>query len=229
MWFIAGKRVHYSSRFWKGTYEEDTCRFIQTIVPQDAVCYDIGANLGYHTLIMAKSAKQGQVYAFEPIPQVCEILEKNLKINDIKNVIIVQKVISRQNGIVTLGRDIEIDQAAFRFATEVNEYLAREMIKCEAVTLDKFVCEGNLPPSFIKIDVEGAEVDVLLGGLNILRNLKPILLCETHGYNAAQGVYELLGSLNYEMFKVTSKINRIDSPQEVPNNMNEGHLLARPK
>lgn len=79
--FVAARRVHYSEWFWNGTCEKEACNFLQTIIPANGVCYDIGAALDYHVFVMAEAAENGHVYAFEPIPQVCEILQENINLN----------------------------------------------------------------------------------------------------------------------------------------------------
>ena len=236
LWLISGKRVFYSKWFWNGTYEENTCRFMQEVVPADAVCYDIGANIGYHSLIMAKSAcNGGVVYAFECIPEVCEVLARNAEINNVSNIVIVKNVVSRESGTLTLIRNIDIDQAGLldlseeEFSAKIKNNPLRETITCAAITIDDFVAKGNRPPSFLKIDVEGAEVDVLAGATDTLKNCQPMVLCETHGEAKAQGVYEILRDLEYELFCVKENVVPIDSITQVPTDMYVGHLFARPK
>ena len=227
--FIAARRVHYSKWFWGGTYEKEACGFLQTIILPDAVCYDIGTNLGYHALIMAEAAKNGHVYAFEPIPQVCEILQKNININHKQNITIVPKAVTREAGKIQLVRDTSIDQAAIKFAYEGKSLHMRGIIECDGVTLDGFAVEKKTPPSVIKIDVEGAEVDVLQGASSVLEQFHPLVLCETHGQLAARGVYKILHECGYELFNVHEGVRPITSVAEMPNNMDEGHVFARPK
>lgn len=235
LWLIAGKRVAYSEKFWDGSYEQDLCRFLQRAVPVNAVCYDIGANIGYHTLILAKSAGSGgMVYAFEPIPEVCQVLTDNAGVNNMGNIAVVNKVISRDSGTVTLIQDMGIDQAGL-FGNDPEEERTnkvqgnplRKTITCDGITIDKFVAQGNRPPSFMKIDVEGTEADVLAGARDTLKNHRPEILCETHGRSQASAVYEMLAELNYDLFCVREDAVPIGSVEQVPANMHEGHLLAR--
>ncbi len=229
LWFIAGKRVFYSKDFWSGSYEENFCCFLQKTVPEDSVCYDIGANIGYHTLIMAHSVNNGGlVYAFKPIPEVCEVLTRNAQINNLHNVVVVNKVVSRESGTLSLIRNIDIDQAILSAETKKKNPL-RETITCAATTIDEFVAAGNRSPSFLKIDVEGAEVDVLAGSIDTLKKYHPIIVCETHGVARAHGVYEILTDLNYELFCVNADMVPIESITQMPNNMYEGHVFARRK
>jgi FkbM family methyltransferase len=226
LWFIAAKRVYYSHWFWKGTYEIASCEFLRDTVAPDAVCYDIGANIGYHAMIMATSAKSGRVYAFEPIPAVCAILEKNAALNGLGNITVVNQAVGNQSGVLTLTRSILIDQASRRDSAVIGT--DEESIECKSVTLDAFVAQGHEPPTFLKIDVEGAEGEVMAGGENVLREHRPQILCELHGPVPARLVYEQLIRQGYEMFSVGGTVLRkIESFADVPLNMNEGHLFAR--
>ena len=227
--FVAARRVHYSKWFWNGTYEKETCCFLQAIIPPKGVCYDIGANLGYHALVMAEAAENGQVYAFEPIPQVCEILQRNIALNHKLNITIVSKVVTRMAGKIQLGINTFIDQAAVKFVAEDESHIMCENVDYEGITLDGFVAEGNTFPFLIKIDVEGAEVDVLQGARGVLAQYHPLVLCETHGQAAARGVYEILCEHGYDLFIVHDGVRPINSFEDMPDNMDEGHVFARPK
>jgi len=105
----------------------------------------------------------------------------------------------------------------------------RETITCAATTIYDFVTAGNRHPSFLKIDIEGAEVDVLAGATDTLRNYHPMIVCETHWVGQARSVYEKLLPLNYELFCVKDNVSPIASITQVPTNMYEGHVFARPK
>lgn len=237
LWLVAGKRIFYSKDFWNGSYEMYTCHFIQSIVPANTVCYDIGANIGYHTLVLAKRAGSGGlVYAFEPIPEVCEVLKHNAKINDMSNIVVVNNVVSCESGTLTLVLNIDIDQASVledlpeqKLFAKITKNPLRKTFTCTSITIDEFVAQGNRPPSFMKIDVEGAEVDVLAGATNTLENHQPVVLCETHGKTQALGVYKILTELKYDLFCVSDKTVPIESITKVPTNMYEGHVFARPK
>ncbi len=227
LWFVAGKRVYYSHWFWKGTYETTTCEFIRDVVVANSVCYDIGANIGYHALIMARSATAGKVYAFEPIPEVCEILRKNAAVNDLRNIVIVNQAVASKSGELSLTRSILIDQAGRQEGGAMG--LDQELLECKSVTLDEFVSQGHEPPTFLKIDVEGAEGEVIAGGDHVLSQCRPQILCELHGPIPARMVYDQLSKHGYEMFSVGgTALKRIESFADVPLNMDQGHLFARP-
>jgi FkbM family methyltransferase len=224
--FLAAKRVFYSKWFWNGTFEQETCELLRDKMTPDGIAYDIGANLGYHTLVMAVAAPRGHVYAFEPIPQVCRILEKNVETNRLPQVTIVGKAVAAEAGSLDLGWDTSLDQAALQFV-EGEHHPRLERIRCEGITLDDFIAEGNRPPSLLKIDVEGAEVDVLRGGRGALLTHGPDVVCEIHGPEAARGVYDILREWGYDLFLVRRGLVPIRSAEDMPNKMDEGHVWAR--
>ena len=223
--FCAGRRVKYSEDFWSGEYELAACQFMQSMIGQDAICYDIGANLGYHTLIMARQASQGLVFAFEPLPEVGVILERNVVANQISNVELVKKAVTSTSGSVSLVRNISIDQAVIRWAGDGDPM--HQTFICESISVDDFVKAGNPAPTFIKIDVEGAEIEVLSGAADTLLHFRPLVMCEIHGTNAAR-VYQILHASGYRLFSVGESITLIDSVATMPTNMYEGHVFARP-
>lgn len=217
----AGRRIPYVQQFWEGSYEVELLESLRNLVESDAVVYDIGANIGYHTLLFAAMAKRGRVYAFEPLPEVMQTLRRNLSANGIENVSTVQKVVASDTGSIAIGRSIYYDQAAVAWAGHGNV-----TIQCEAVSLDDFIADGNVPPTVLKIDVEGAEREVLTGAIGVLARYKPLVVCESHGSECAQQVYELLRRLGYELFRAERGYERIGSATEVPSRMEDGHVLA---
>ncbi len=233
MWLIAGTRVWYSKHFWDGTYEADLCRFLQQTVEPGWVCYDIGANLGYHAMIMAQRAGEaGQVYAFEPLSEARDVLASNVEINGLRNVVVVGSAVSRKSGSSQLAQYMDIDQSTLMdpedtsLLNKIKKNPLRRAVTCEVTTIDDFVGAGHRPPSLMKIDVEGGEVDVLAGARQTLTEHGPAVLCETHGAERARAVHAMLVEHDYELFSVTSKVAPIQGEGEMPSNMNEGHVFA---
>jgi len=139
---------------------------------------DIGANIGYFTLMLAKLVgPTGKVFAFEPDPRNISLLKKNIETNNYQNVVVVPKAVSNVNQKCTLFTS----QATFGQnriyepkKTKNQEYVP---IESETISLDNFfkTDETMKNISFVKIDVEGAEKFVLEGMENILdlnKNIK---------------------------------------------------------
>ena len=137
--------------------------------------FDIGANIGYYTLMLAKLVgNNGKVYAFEPDPENYRLLVKNIKSNGYKNVIAVQKAVSNKNKKIKFFLSEE-HRGNHRIYDPGD---IRRVIEVEATTLDKFTC-GKVKPDIVKIDIEGAELLAISGMQDIIKwNKKIIIICE---------------------------------------------------
>lgn len=143
-------------------YEPGTTRLFEQVVKPGMVVIDIGAHVGYYTLLAAKHVgPTGKVYAFEPERNNHAILVKNIRMNGYDNVVAPQLAVSDQGGSSTLylsGLD------SGRHAMYHHGLPERGSVAVETTTVDSFLeCEGWPSVSLIKIDVEGSEVAVLDG------------------------------------------------------------------
>ncbi|MCS7223111.1 MAG: FkbM family methyltransferase [Armatimonadetes bacterium] len=178
------------SSFFLGTYEPQMTRCWISLLRSGAVVYDIGAHIGWFTLIGSRLVgSQGRVYAFEPLPFNIWILHRHLQINRITNVTLMPLAVSDRIGAVTF---------AFGATTGTGHISPDASFLVPTSSLDHLLTTGQiLPPSVIKIDVEGAEGSVLNGAKNLLSQFRPTLLIEQHGSNSAD--YEsFLLSLGYQ-------------------------------
>jgi FkbM family methyltransferase len=129
------------------------------------VCVDLGANIGYATLNMAHAAgEDGKVYAIEPDPRNVRLLKENIEINEIcKNCEMFQIAISDSNG------EISFWQSATPNTSSVHKTdRSQKEIVVPCMTLGSFL-EGKEYPNFIKMDVEGHEVQILRGALDYFK------------------------------------------------------------
>ena len=155
-----------------GTYEELEAKIMEEKIETGNIVVDIGANIGLHTLNMARIVgNTGQVFAFEPDPSNFEILKKNVKINNYKNIILEQKAVGDKHGRVTLYQsDNPINHRIFPQTER-----ATNQVQVELTNLDNYFDSDMIDKiNFIKIDVEGMEFGVLKGMKNILKNNKKI-------------------------------------------------------
>lgn len=144
--------------------------------PGDTII-DVGSNIGFYSLdTISKISPEGKIFAFEPIPFMCNIIRKSLDFNVGHNVEIVEKALGKD--------DVEI-QLNF---SEHNFGGASSIIKGEAcrisqIKLDTFVKNNNLPKvDLIKMDIEGMEPDALLGASETILKYKPKLAICTYHY-----------------------------------------------
>ena len=164
-----------------GVFEPYTTEVIKQNISNGDLVMDIGANIGYFTLIMAKGiTENGKVFSFEPEPKNFKLLKKNVEINNYSNVILEKKAIGNKTGIAKLylaDRKNNIFHSGmhriFRsdLVSQISNPVSINIIKLDDYLQDlKFIKKIRL----IKIDVEGAEFDVLKGMSKILDENKGI-------------------------------------------------------
>jgi FkbM family methyltransferase len=157
----------YAHRFgWMGSAEK---RFLRSVVRHDSIVADVGANQGLYSLWLARIATNGHVYAFEPDPDLFRCLEGNVRKNQLPNVLPIQAAASNRSGTLafTVNR---LNRGDNRVSAEALE--DAEMTRVQAVTLDDAISDLRL--DLLKIDVQGFEVEVLLGAQKTL-NANPSL------------------------------------------------------
>jgi len=151
---------------------------------------DIGANIGEWTLRMANTVgSEGCVYSFEPIPLINESLSKTIRINNLSQVTLCQLALGNQSGDLEFTIPIDFNDRAIhgesRLGTEegnwniYTEVKSTKNIKVKTSTLDEFASEYSIDKlDFVKIDVEGKEVDILEGGKKTFSHFTPALILE---------------------------------------------------
>jgi len=126
------------------------------IMENDTV-FDCGSYYGHFALYAAKKARKGRVYCFEPDQENLKVLEKNIRLNNLNNVTIVPKALSAKGGYVSFCSD---GTARARIAGPTD----RKVMEVASISLEKFCNEMKIERvDFIKMDVEGAEIDIVRG------------------------------------------------------------------
>ena len=197
--------------YWLGTYEVSLLESAVKLIQPGWVIYDIGANVGYLTVLFAKlTGREGKVYAFEPLPANIERLTKNVEVNGIsEQVIICPYAIGDRRDEVVFYVGNSDDTGKVESVVSVKEKENNEKITVEMISLDEFVEQGNdCYPQLIKIDIEGAEILAIKKMKTILQEIKPIIIIEIHSKDAGQIVWNELAKYNY-------KVNKLDKPKEI--------------
>jgi FkbM family methyltransferase len=165
-----------------GAYEKYETELFEKMAQDGMVVVDIGANIGYYTLIAAKLVgNKGVVYAFEPEPGNYELLCKNIAINGYNNVVPIKKAVSNTSGKAKLYVDRAIgDVSSFAKRNVLTHSKNVDCLEVETITLDDFFerTVGDDKIDLVKIDVEGAEGLVLSGAERVLRNNSLKILME---------------------------------------------------
>ena len=155
-----------------GIYEPKETEVVKKEIKKGYTVLDIGANIGYYTLIFAKLVGlEGKVYAFEPDPKNFEILKKNVQINNYKNVVLIQKAVSDRNGEINLVLE-ENNTAGHNIRSDNTDGM--NTINVDMTSLDEYFknFDGNI--DFIKMDVEGSEFGVIKGMKSLLARSKNV-------------------------------------------------------
>lgn len=165
-------------------YHHDNDEYIEQqalakLVTVGMTVMDIGANQGIYTLLCAALVgKQGRVISFEPSPRECQRLRWNIMLNRCRNVTIEPLALGNQHGkaelFVCLGKETGCNSLR---VPSVNEPI--QPISIAMITLDQYVKRANVKNlDVMKIDVEGAELDVFKGGHSTIAEHQPMILCE---------------------------------------------------
>jgi FkbM family methyltransferase len=191
--------------YWLGTYEPELQAALADLVQPGMVAYDVGANIGYISLLLARRvSKTGQVFAFEALPANLERLRMNLALNDAEEIvtIIPAAVVETERPVRFLvGPSGGMGKASGSAGRRDVAYSAE--IEVEGLSLDGFIFERNHPaPQVVKMDIEGGEVLALPGMTHTLEQSRPLLLLELHGPEAAQIAWETLTLRGYRLCRM---------------------------
>jgi FkbM family methyltransferase len=154
-------------------FEEAESTVLRTITKQAMTVFDVGANVGVHTVVLAKIVgPNGRVFSFEPCPTTAAYLRANVQLNELSNVEVVSAALSDVGGEVDFfvfddGNDVYNSLGAQ--VRPVEGLRAKATINVRAITLDVFCKSNNIEHiDVLKLDVEGAEEKVINGGMGII-------------------------------------------------------------
>lgn len=209
---VLGHRMYFPALSLKesmvyGTYERDTVAIFQKLVKPGMNVVDIGAHIGFYTLLAARLVgRKGRVYAFEPNPEVLDFLVRNIVENGYQEIVhVIPKAAASQHGKTRLYlSNLESGEASFYPSQQVSG----SGVEVETVSLDEFFAGEGWPRiDVMKVDVEGAEVEVLKGMKELVRRnraLKLIVEFSPHAQIKAVGspvvVLNVLLDLGFKSF-----------------------------
>ena len=167
-WFFpryAGNRIHERAV---------TEMLIETL--KGAKCFvDVGTNLGWYTCLASKHMSSGVVYGFEMDDLNFTVLKKNLALNGCGNALVQNVAVSDSPGTVSYRRQNNRPRANFHLEATTSDEDSFGIISVKSISLDNFFDSQENLPDVIKIDVEGAEMNVLKGMSQLLRDCRLIL------------------------------------------------------
>jgi len=183
---------------------------VKQLVRRGECVIDVGANFGLYTVFLARSVgEEGQVYSFEPIPLTFKILSRNIKHFELNNVEVYNFGLSNAAG----QQSMQIPKSGgggenFYRANIVRDQATSnrtDLVPVNLMILDSLLSNLRKPISFIKIDVEGHEAEVLMGSSEVIDAFKPALQVEISGSpeafgSSAHGIFQRLREQGYTAY-----------------------------
>lgn len=216
---INGMKVRFParwSRYYENNYEADNYNFLKQQVKPEMHIIDIGAHLGLFSACASQlTGPPGKIICIEPTPGTFSILKETIRLNHCTNVTAVQAAVSDKEGMATFYVS---HTAGCNSNSLVKNRAEKDLSSYDVrlVTMDGLVQHYALHPSLIKIDVEGAELDALKGGLHTLATLKPVLILGLHPAfinqkgDSLEAIWDLLHSNRYEVKAEDKRMTRED-------------------
>jgi FkbM family methyltransferase len=197
----------------EGFFEIVETELVNTEIKKGQVVLDIGANIGYYTLIFAKLVgAEGKVYAFEPDPVNFELLKINVKTNLLRNVVLVRKAVTMETGEARLYLS-SVNKGDHRIYDSGD---GRPAIDIETIRLDDYFEEYEGPIDFIKMDIQGSESGALRGMMRLLeKNPGVRLMAEFWPYGQRlfgsdpAEFLDVLGRLGFRLYEVNEQTEKV--------------------
>ncbi|MGB2645583.1 MAG: FkbM family methyltransferase [Candidatus Acidiferrum sp.] len=182
--------------YFEGEVEPTVQEVLQQYLRPGMTFYDIGANIGFFSLLAARLVGQkGRVIAFEADPETASRLRGNVEKNAFDWITVEEKAVWSEPRTVYFAR-IDPKTSPDRGLGHVVAGNEENAIQVTAVALDGFA-EGRPSPDFLKCDVEGAEVEVFRGAQRLLKEKRPGIICEMHSEENQRTLFEEFSRLGY--------------------------------
>lgn len=207
-----------------GVYEKETNWVLEKHIQAGDVVLEAGANSGTETLLISRLVgNDGTVHAFEPVPHVASKLQRNLELNAIENVAVNRLALGESMKEITffILPETHPNQG---MGSKVVQNAAGTEINVQQVTLDSLNLDRL---DFLKMDVQGAERDILKGARETIRELRPKIFLEAgEGWSSIEELYGILHDFRYQVNRISPRLELIP----IDNNALEpGNWLALPK
>lgn len=213
------------------SYEPKFVTYCLKYLDKNRDVIDVGANIGFYTILFAKTLNNKKVLAIEPTKNALKRLHRNIELNHVMDQVDIFKgVASNHSGAVEIktikGKEEYSSLGKMKHPSISKEsYITEEVI---AITIDELVQQKSLDPGFIKVDVEGAEHLVFGGAQKVLENKRPIILSELCNYlltgngSSSKEVINLIEKNGYDVFDPVDLSSR-------PGTKDFGDILCFPK
>lgn len=164
-------------------FEKDMCAAIVEELKDNPNFLDIGANIGLVSVYVATHVKNAVIHAFEPGIHQYRFLNETIKVNNLENIKIYNNALGDHNGVVKFF----VHDAMYSALDGLKDTERRgktRVVEVPMVTLDSWWVDAGKPSfSVVKIDTEGAELLVLRGGVNFIKEVRPVIFFEIESAN----------------------------------------------
>jgi len=159
-----------------GEFEPFETEIVRSLVKPGMVVVDIGANIGYYSLLFARlTGPEGTVHAFEPAPENFRLLNANIQANGYRNITPVQAAVCDSSGQVTFHLSPS-NEADHRLYAQSGDNEPRTAVTVPAIRLDEYPPLRECPAAFMKMDIQGAEGRALAGMRKFLAQPNPMII-----------------------------------------------------
>lgn len=215
-------RLPEDKLYWTGTYELSTTQRLAAEVPRGGTCYDIGGHHGYLAGVMAVRGAQS-VYCFEPNPENSERIEALIELNPDLHILHLPFAVGSEDGTASFELMPESSMGKLSSSSFQSHEKGGNRLDVKVRSLDSLVKAGSIDPAdFIKIDIEGAELEALEGARELVASHKPAFLIEIHSFELLRSCATWLEERDYSV----EVIDRAE-PIACAADFDVCHLLAR--
>ena len=193
--------------FWYGYYEKESGDLLKKIIKPGDMFLDLGANIGYFSLLVANNSPSVKVISFEPVAGLFQNMNDNISLNNIKNISTINAAvgeISEEKELFVSAPD-NLGMSSFHQP----ENFSGKTERVKVVTMDDWFETSGLPKiDIIKLDIEGSELGALKGMKEVLQEQKPVLIVEINTETLSMfnlkpsDIYDHLKQLHFEGFLI---------------------------
>ena len=213
-------RAMGSAIYWTGFHEFREFLFLHRYLKPEMIFIDVGANLGEYTLFAAKRVTRGRVLAFEPLPSIRTMLQKNITLNGFKNIDVYPFGLSSKSETMSIHEFGDVHEGLATFYP--GDRTSRLSVAVELKKLDDIIT--SVVPAridFIKIDIEGSEFKALQGARLVISRYHPVFMIEINeityaaaGFTVAD-IQAFFRDVGYKAYQIR-KHGRIEKCEALP-------------
>ncbi len=196
--------------YFTGLYEPDTTALVRKLLRPHDVFIDIGANIGFYSCVAA--ALQAEVHAFEPNPSLFHYIVRSRSLKAFEKMTVTLCAVASTDGHAEFSLSTNQENTGLSSLLPLDHLMTAEKIVVSTTTLDAYCVRTGIDHiRLIKIDVEGAETDVLAGAMQVLHQVRPdAIICELSSFDGGSrpaNVVDVLDEAGYTPYQIAQNGN----------------------